>query len=568
MTIEDSYKIISNDYINVITEKNRKDSFMKELENYVTNIIDDKYEVIYIPSTFITTNIYRENGYAVIPKLFSLLDTVNLDEMGVGKVQDLPQLGMEGEGVLLGFVDTGIDYTNPVFKNNEGLTRIISIWDQSIENPSATEKNYFFGTEYSREQINEAIQNEDPYSVVPSRDEIGHGTMLAGIAGGSRDEENNFQGVVPLSEFIIVKLKQAKQNLIDQFFIPDGVPCYQEDDIMFGIRYLMNVARSLNRPIVICIGLGTNQGGHYSTTIIEDFISYSGTHVGRAYVIAGGNEGNSKSHYYGVIEQGLGYDEVELLVGEESKGFTMELWGSAPSTYSIDILSPTGQYVPQIYGRLGESREINFLFENTTLYVDFLLIEAQTGDPFIFMRFKSPAKGIWKFRVYARGRENLNFHIWLPVKPFISPEIYFLNSNPYTTITTPGNAVRTSTVVAYNTATKGIYIEGSRGFTRGGYILPDFAAPGVDVLAPMTGQGNSYTRVSGTSVAAAHTAGLAAMIFEWGIIKGNYETMSSRQVERFLIRGVQTDPSLEYPNRVWGYGTVNIYNTFLSLMLT
>lgn len=562
MTLEDREKILSNEYANLMIEYKRDDLFMKKFEGFPRNIIDEKYGVIYFPLIMAPRKL--EWGYAVIPTLYGLLDIVNLDDMGVGRVQDIPQLGLRGEGVLLGFVDTGIDYTNPIFKNAGGTTRIISIWDQTIENLNAPEKIFYFGTEYTREQINDALQSTNPHSIVPSVDEVGHGTMLAGIAGGSRDENNNFQGVVPLSEFVVVKLKQAKQNLREYLLVPEDVECFQQDDIMFGIKYLMNTARTLNRPIVICIGLGTNQGGHDSTSILDDFISYSGTHIGRAFVIAGGNEGNTGKHYYGVINRDTGYNEVELLVGAEEKGFSMELWGYAPNTYSIDILSPSGQYVPQIVGRLGESREINFLFENTIVNVDHLLIESQTGSPFIMIRFRNPAKGSWKFRVYVSGRgDNLDFHIWLPMSNFLSPNTYFNNSNPYTTLTSPGTAIRIITVVAYNALTGGIYINSSRGYTRLGRIIPDLAAPGVNVLAPTPG--NNYTRVSGTSAAAAHTAGLAAMIFEWGIVKRNYETMASKQIERFLLRGVETIPSLQYPNRIWGYGKVNIYNTFLSL---
>lgn len=564
MTLEDSEKIISNDYFNLLTEYQRNDLFMGNLKDYPMNIIDTKYAVFYIPAISIQTSIIGENGYSIIPKLYGLMDTVNLDDMGVRTVREIPQLNLRGEGVLLGFVDTGIDYTNPVFRYSDGSTRIVSIWDQSIYNINPTQDTFYYGTEYNREQINQALQSDAPYSVVPSRDELGHGTMMAGIAGGSIDEDNNFQGVAPLSEFLIVKLKQAKQYLRDFFLVPDNVPCFQQDDIMFGIAYLMNTARALNRPIVICIGLGTSQGGHDSSCILDDFISYSGTHVGRAFVIAGGNEGNSNHHYYGVINQNQGYDEVELFVGDEEKGFSMELWGYAPNTYSIDILSPSGQYVPQIIGRLGESREISFIFENTIVNVDHLLIESQTGAPFILIRFRNPARGLWKFRVYGSGQEdNLSFHIWLPISNFISPDTFFNYSNPYTTVTSPGNSLRTITVVAYSAYTGDIYINSSRGFTKAGAIIPDISAPGVDVPAPIP-DGN-FTRVSGTSVAAAHTAGLAAMIFEWGIINRNYETMSSKQIERFLIRGVQTFPSLQYPNKIWGYGKVNIYNTFLSL---
>lgn len=564
MNLEDRKKIISNEYINMIYHYARDDKYMQRFANDLKNRIDVKYGVLYHKLIQDLLPIELENEYAYIPKLYGLLD-INHEAMGVGKVQNVPQLGLMGEGVLLGIVDTGIDYTNPAFRNSDGTTRIELIWDQSIENLNASEDTFYYGTEYNKEQINNALKSEDPYSVVPSQDEIGHGTMMAGIAGGSRDDENNFQGVVPKSEFIIVKLKPAKKNIRDFFLIPESATCYQEDDIMFGIKYLQNSALKLKKPIVVCFGLGTSQGGHDAFGVLPDFIAFIGNRTGMAFIVAGGNEGSSKSHYYGEIKGNAGYDEVELVVGENEAGFTMELWGFPPNSYSVDILSPSGEYVPQIIGKLGESKKISFIFENTVIYVNNLLIESQTGSPLILFRLQNPSKGVWRFRVYVRGKGRLSFHIWLPISGFISPETYFNRSNPNTTITSPGNAFALTTVSAYNAASNNIYLNSSRGYSRDNFVKPDLAAPGVNVLAPLPGPGNRYSEFSGTSVAAAHTAGLAAMIFEWGIVRHNYETMGSLQIQRFLIRGADQNTSQVYPNNIWGYGKVNIYNTFLRL---
>lgn len=566
MTREERERILSNDYANGIVEYNRDDSFMDQYKDDPLTIIDDKFGVVYVSFSKVSTPILWENGYAVIPKLFGLMDSVNVDAMGVNRVRGFPRLNLQGSGVLLGFVDTGIDYTNPAFQNADKTTRIASIWDQTIENLEAPETTFYYGTEYSREQINQALQSEDPFSIVPSKDDNGHGTMLAGIAGGSRDEENDFEGVVPLAEFMVVKLKGAKKYLRDYFYIPDDATCFQQDDIMFGIQYLVDRAAELNKPIVICIGLGSNQGPHEGSEIISEYISSTGNFTGRAIMVAAGNEGMSRKHYYGTIDPATGYNAVELSVGENEKGLSMELWGYPPGTYSIDILSPSGEYIPQITARLGESREIRFLFESTVIYVDYLVIESQSGDPFILVRFVNPAPGIWKFKVYGQGAPNMNFHIWLPIKGFVSDDTYFLNSNPETTITSPGNALLAVTVTAYNATSNSIYLNSSQGYTKNGFVKPDLAAPGVDVLAPLPD--NQYTRVSGTSVATAHATGIAAMVFEWGIVRGNYYSISGLQMQRFLIRGASVTVRNGYPNKVWGYGPINIYNTFISLRST
>ncbi|HEX3022016.1 MAG TPA: S8 family peptidase [Lachnospiraceae bacterium] len=563
MTPEERASITSNDYINIITEYYRKDRFIETLQGLPFNRIDEEFGVFYHPVLSFPKRIIGENGYAMIPKLYGLLDTIHLEEMGVNKVQGNPYLGLQGEGVLLGFVDTGIDYTNPVFQYEDGTTRIVSIWDQTIENTEANERIFNFGTEYTREQLNTALQSENPRSIVPSVDEIGHGTTLAGVAGGGSEESNDFQGVVQKAEFVVVKLKQAKKSLRDFFFVSEEVTCFQEDDIIFAIEYLIDRAKELNRPIVICIGLGTNQGSHTGFDLLPKYLAKVGMQVGRAIIVAAGNEGNSQKHYYGEVEKVTGFDLVELNVGENEKGFTMELWGFAPATFSIDILSPTGEYIPRIDARLREYREIKFLYEKTTVYVDHLVIELQSGDPLILLRFAEPAPGIWKFRVYGRGSSNLKFHMWLPLSNFISDNTYFINPNPDTTITGPATSRYTIAVTAYDMEYDTIYINASRGYTRTNIIKPDVAAPGVGILAPMPG--NQFTRVSGTSVAAANVAGIAAMIMEWGIVRGNYSAVSTMQIQRFLIRGVKQNPEMEYPNQIWGYGSVNIYDTLMSL---
>ncbi len=565
MTRENRIKIISNEYANAIVEYHRRDSFMAQFSDDLLNIIDEKYGVVYFPAIETTISIAWENGYAMIPKLYGLLNKTSLEALGVDRVQSIPYLGLQGAGVLLGFVDTGIDYTSPLFQNADRTTRILSIWDQSIENLEAGADIFYYGTEYTSIQINEALASENPYALVPSADEIGHGTMLAGVAGGAEDTENDFRGIVPFSEFVVVKLKQAKKNVRDYFYIPDEAICFQEDDIMFGIQYLINAAQSLQRPIAICIGLGTSQGAHDGNDYLSQFIAKTGSFTGRGVIIAAGNEGNSKKHYFGSINAAAGYQDVELMVGKNELGFAMELWGYAPATYSIDMLSPGGQYVPQILPRLGESRSIRFLLENTVAQVDYLLIEAQSGAPFILIRFITPAPGVWKFRVYAGGSENLSFHIWLPINEFLSDRTFFLNPSPDTTVTSPGNAAQAVTITAYDPAMGSIYLNAGRGFSRNNIIKPDVAAPGVNVTAPVPG--NQFTRATGTSVAAALATGVAAMLFEWGIVRGNFSAISSIQLQRFFIRGAEKDPDMLYPNQLWGYGILNIYQIFISLTI-
>ncbi|SEW41317.1 S8 family peptidase [[Clostridium] fimetarium] len=558
----DRKKIISNEYADLIVEYNENQKKLSNFPNDTINIIDEKYAVIYIPVDSVKQDFLQRQDYSTIPKLFGLVDTTSLDEMGVKRVQNVPNLALNGQGVLLGFVDTGIEYTNPLFKNTDNTTRILSIWDQSIENLQASSEIFYYGTEYNENQINEALKSEAPLALVPSTDQIGHGTMLAGLAGGSNIEDSDFIGVVPLSQFVVVKLKPAKSNLKQLILVPEDTICYQENDIMFGITYLINIANRLGKPIAICIGLGTNQGSHDGRTPLADLIYTNSNRIGIATVVAAGNEGDTGHHYYGEVDPKLGYDLVEIKVGEGESGFLMELWGSLPGTYSIDITTPGGEYVPRILSKLHESRKINFTFEKTTILVDYFIVENQTGDQLILIRFQNPSPGIWKLKVYA-GKISSGFHIWLPMRGFINENTTFANPNPYTTITCPGYSLTAITATAYNHKVQSIYLNAGRGFSRINLVKPDLAAPGVNVYSPLLG--NAFSEKSGTSISAALTTGVSAMLLEWGIVKKNYPTMNSQQVKKFLFRGVERNPNLIYPNREWGYGTLDIYRTFESL---
>ncbi len=555
-------KIYSEDYFDLLIEYGRYLSQLEADPNLCYDIINITHAVVYYPIRNLPSNFLQIYGYGSIPSCFGLLDLPSLEASGVRRARNIPALDLRGNGVLIGIIDTGIDYTHKAFIKADGTSKILSIWDQTIISDNHPE-GFFYGTEYTREQINTALASENPLSVVPSVDEIGHGTFLAGIAAGNLDEANNFSGVVPDSELVVVKLKPAKKNLMKFFSIPPDVQCYQETDIMLAMKYLNNTATRLNKPMSIIIGLGTTSGGHDERGALSTSVSRVGDNGGIAVTIAGGNEGTSRLHYLGTFTGNDNYDTVELRVGPNEYGFSMELWGNAPNTYSLDILSPSGEYIPRIPARFGETREIRFIFESTVINIDYQLVEAQTGDELILLRFKSPAEGIWKFRVYGSGPLEKKFHIWMPLHLFVTSETYFPQSNPEYTLTSPGNSVIPIVVTAYNVTNQSLYLPASRGYTRSDVINPNFAAPGVNLVGP--GKNNSYTTMSGTSVAAAHTAGIAAMLLEWGVVRKNHPLMDSVDIKNLLIRGAKRDPNITYPNKEWGYGILDIYNTFINL---
>ncbi|MFA9377834.1 MAG: S8 family peptidase [Lachnotalea sp.] len=557
-------RIINEDYADFMFENNEVPESLTEIPDFCFYSINNFYSIVHFPISKLPNNIIQKYSYSIFPSCFGLMDIDSLEAAGVARIQSSSYLKLTGQGVLVGIIDTGIDYTNAAFKNIDDTSKIISIWDQTINNMGSSPAGYYFGTEYLQEQINLALTSSDPLSIVPSTDYNGHGTALAGMAAGTRNEVEKFSGVAQDAKIVVVKLKQAKKFLKEFFLIPLDSDCYQENDIMLGVKYLLGVAKKLARPISICIGLGTSQGAHNAQSPLSTYLTSVSSQNGVGISIAAGNEGNRGHHYSGVVDTAIGYDTVELKVGANNSGFSMELWGKSPNIFSIDVLSPTGQYIPRIPARLKETRELNFLFEKTKVFVDYELVESQTGGEIILIRFQNPMEGIWRFRVYSTINIEPQFHMWLPIYNFLNEETHFIKPDPFYTLTTPANTIIPIVATAYNYRNKSLYIYSSKGFTIENIVNPTFAAPGVNMIVPTLN--NQYTEMSGTSISAAFTTGVVAMLLEWGVVKGNQTQLDTLQIKNFLIRGAERDPNMVYPNKEWGYGILDVYNAFSTLI--
>jgi subtilisin family serine protease len=557
-----SERIISEDYADFIIEYDQIPESLKAIPNFCYDVINSVHVSAYVPIEHLPNNLIQTYTYSIFPSCYGLLDIGSLDAAGITRVQNIPTLNLTGQGVLIGILDTGIEYTHEAFKNADGTSRIVSIWDQTIQSDSAPE-GFFYGTEYTIDQINTALSNENPLSIVPSTDTNGHGTYIAGIAAGNKNEAKKFSGVATNAQLVVVKLKSAKRYIRDFYSISHDVDCYQENDIMYAIKYLLTVASRLAKPISLCIALGTSQGAHDSRNPLGNYLTAVADQKGVGISIGAGNEGNRNHHFSGVVDTTTGYSTVELKVGPNTSGFSMELWGNSPNLFSIDILSPTGEYISRIPARLKETREIRFIFEETVIFVDYEIVESQTGDQLILIRFQKPTEGIWRFRVYSSINFDPRFHIWLPIYNFIDDATLFTQPDPDSTLTNPGNTALPIIVTAYDYNNQNLFINASRGYTRNNIINPTFAAPGVNILGPSLN--NEYKTSSGTSVSAAFTAGVVAMFFEWGASQENQTQFETLEIKNFLIRGAKRDPNIVYPNKEWGYGILDVFNAFNSL---
>ena len=551
------------------------EEFIRSQGTDCIDFVNSTLAVVYVPLSTVTPSTYTSYTYSAVPKLYSLLDVTSMDAAGITPAGELPVLNNQGAGVIVGFVDTGINYTDSLFRNVDGSTRIIGIWDQTnnsdnsnnIENETAKPFSAFsalYGTQYTAEEINLALNSDNPASIVPTRDENGHGTFLASIAAGNRDERAGFSGAAPQASIAMVKLKPAKQYLRDFYLIQDGAEAYQENDIMMGVSYLYFLARKYSMPLVVCIPLGTNMGSHMGMSRLGQYLNQVSLSNGSAVITAAGNETGAIHHFRAVMDADTDEVTAELRVGEREAGFSMELWAENMGAYTVGFISPTGEVAREISVPLRGENTVSFLLEQTQITVYTQIADVSSGSQFIFMRFENPMSGIWRILIRNSLDIRETFHIWLPVRGFISDETYFLRPDPDTTITDPGNARYPITVTAYDHTKNSIYIHASRGYSLSGQIKPDLAAPGVNILGASV-SGRRLTRMSGTSVSAAHLAGAAAILLNWGVLNANYPYLNTPVLKSIFVRGAQRNPALTYPNREFGYGTLNLYEAFLHL---
>lgn len=595
--------VLSNDYIGFgLPNRGSEEDVAALLQADCVRRVSDNLAFAY----FYYPEEERDGGtlpFGIMQKCYGLLSEEELAASGVLQVREGPFTSFRGSGVLLGFVDTGIDYADEAFRSADGSTRLIGLWDQAVgealngdgsrgvtgngQNEATNGGSYgmsgrttsdfaFYGREYTAEEINAALQSENPYDVIPSRDENGHGSALVRAAAASEQrtgrfplrntggtaqsetgttpeqqrasEQDSYGGVAPLASLAVVKLRQAKSYLRDFYQIPDNAFCAAEEDIIYGVEWLLSVAERENLPLVLCVALGSNQGNHTGETVLSRYLNDVAWYPGVCVCAAAGNEGGSGHHFYGRVPE-EGYEEVEINVEKGVEGFTTELWAVDPDVFTIEIISPAGEVIPRIQGRPTFNRQYRLYFEGGTIRIQSNLFDQSVGTQGIWIRFAEPAVGVWRIRVYCEGEFSGAFHMWLPVTPFLSGETSFLRPDPYVQICDPGAARRVLTFTAYDAVSGSLFAYASYGYTADNKIKPDLAAP------------KGELHYEGTGMATAFGAGCAALLFEAAIREEAYVILDTLVIKR-LFTASATRNGRGYPNREWGYGKLDVYGVF------
>ncbi len=570
--------ILSDDFYDILY-----DYPTSEAESGLTGIphcivgLEGDFSILYMDRSRVLPLSVSTYRYAYIPKCFGLLCQETLSkEMMSAQINDFmggqgnaalhgayeqsgilavqrPPLSLSGNGILIGFVDTGVRYWLDEFIREDGTSRIFSIWDQT-QQEGRTPEGLPYGTEYTQEQINNALarRRDGQEDELPHRDGDGHGTGLASIA----------LRAAPQAQIVMVKCREAKPYLKAYYGIWQGAKAYSESDLVAGLSYLEQVAMRENKPLVLCISMGTNMGEHRGTSLLNRYVEELGNRIRRCVVIGGGNEGNLAHHYSGSLQiSGEAQSEdVEIRVSENVASFSFELWGEIPNNYSISLRAPDGEQTDRIPIRYGMERNLRFVYSATRVYVSYVLVERGSGSQLIFVRFTDPTPGIWTVRVYAEGEYGIaDYNMWLPMEAFLQQPVYFLRPNPYLTMTEPAYSRVAIGNTYFNSSNGSFAIDSGRGSERSGEVHPALSVAGVDVASVLGA-------LTGSSASAALMAGAAALFMEWVIIRQDDPLLTSVGVRNYFIRGAVRDPDMDYPNATWGYGKMTIEGVFRELI--
>lgn len=387
---------------------------------------------------------------------------------------------------------------------------------------------------------------------MPSRDEVGHGTFLAGVAAGSENRREGFSGAAPLSELVVVKCKQAKNSYRQYYGLPPKVEAFQENDIMAGIMYILRIAYEAGKPVVICIGVGTSMGSHNGGSSLSSLIDRNVVYRGVGILACAGNEGNAR-HHHDIRKK---EDVININVEEENAGFMAQLWWRTPGALEISITSPRGETVTGIRAVSGKRESHRFSPENTEVSLFFASAQEFTREQVVVFRFQSVRPGIWKIGVksdFDVPRSNM----WLPIRQFLESPVEFLEPDPDITICNPATGNRVITVSAYDVVDDSLYLQAGRGFTPDGIVKPEFAAPGVNIMGPFPR--GRYGTMTGTGVATALAAGIGALFMQ----QYQDDGINGIMLREIFIRGA-TPRGVPYPNTEWGFGIVNAYESIVT----
>lgn len=564
--LREGFDLLSNTWEIII-------KYQGDIERYETDLIKIEpliagYAIVTLPDALLEEFVVLpEIEYVEKPKPFYFQDITALRESCISTVTEREPF-LTGKGVLVAVLDSSIDFYNENFRNADGNTRIVALWDQSLE-PDAEAgflppEGYETGVEFTKEQIDEALSlgNEaEARRLIPTVDVSGHGTAVAGILAASGTAEEPFRkGVAPEASLLIVKLGAQRENAFPR-----------TTEIMRGVTYALRKARELQMPLVINLSFGNTYGDHRGNSLLERFLD-NAAEIGRTSIVVGsGNEGTSGGHAEGVVQSGQ-TERIELAVAEYERSLNVQLWKYYQDVFDVTLITPGGERIEIPMNMPGAYR---YQARGTELLI-------YVGQPLPYMVFQEVyvdfisntyiQSGVWTFELVPRNIVYGGYQFFLPSGVTRSEGTRFFRESPRVTLTIPSTAHKVISVGAYDIYTGGVADFSGRGYvfrqlmgnqdnenalsgrlqsssriqgsemneevrTLIDTVKPDLVAPGVNIETVSVRGG--YTRVSGTSYATPVVAGAAALLMEWGIVRGNDPYLYGEKLKAYLIKGAR-----------------------------
>lgn len=564
-----------DNYINfVVAYDGDIEKEVSKINDVSVYIIDDTYAVISVKYADYKAIIQSISSivYIELNGIYTLSESP-VDDSKATLYHRNPYLNLRGRDVIVAIVDTGIDYLNKEFIREDDTTRILKLWDQTLESNKRPD-GFVHGSEYTSEDINKAIEAQknggNPYDIVPSKDDYGHGTKIAGIVG-ARGANREVIGVAPDCEFIIIKLEEAAEEYVKFYYAKGDKPKYRNTDLIMALKYLYQLSFTVEKPMVIYLPLGSNLGDHSGYSILERYIDNKISQKNSLVVVTStGNEGNSDTHASGIIERDGDSKIIEINCDKNQKGLIVQIYARRPSAMKLSITSPSGETFENTNPQKTKHILINdapdwyFIYEGTRVEVTYDSPDEFTGDDKILIKMNDITEGIWRLKLTGEHIVQGNYDAWMLQRELLSENTKFLSPSPYTTLTIPGTAKTILNTSYYNQNNGATVSESGRGFTMSNYIQPIITAGGINAVTTKPGGGS--TTMSGGSVAGAVLAGCCALILQWAIIDKNDPQMYATKLQAYIIRGARKRVGDTYPNRQWGYGILDIQGIFNSLI--
>ena len=462
-------------------------------------------------------------------------DIRGMTESCIRSAQNENSFGLTGRGVIVGIVDTGIDFTHPAFIKTDGTTRLLSLWDQTTDGDPP--EGFAGGREYSAEELNSALKSPNPYSIIPSSDISGHGTAVAGIAAGSSDV---YTGAAPESDIIAVKVSSGRDDFT------------RSTRLMRGVKYITDRARLYGKPAAINISFGMNRGAHRGNSLFEEYLSSAAYAWKNSIVVPTGNEGGAGHHFSGRLSSGE-IKTVDIFSAAGINGFYISMWKSFADEISAELILPSGR---------GSVTADPLIPEKTAVFPDYTVF-ALYGEPTrynadqeLFFEIESasalPQSELFQLRLRAGNIADGRFEIWLPTVEEVTAGTYFANAENYASMTIPSTSDKVISVSGYNSLIGSIAEFSGAGYFDTSLPVPTISAPSVRITAPRSGGG--YDSFTGTSFAAPFVTGTAALLMELGIVRGKSPFLYGEKLKAYLIKGAIRNSNRSYPDPFFGYG--------------